>query len=118
MAIILLALLALVGFGVDWWYWTRTGSRMQKAADAATANPEKLREYLNRLTRMSQVHCLAAATEPFAMEMDNVVITELIVDGPRPEIGEGDGVVGVVEETDDAFDLWQETILRILQLWV
>lgn len=90
----------------------------QKAADAATANPEKLREYLNRLTRMSQVHCLAAATEPFAMEMDNVVITELIVDGPRPEIGEGDGVVGVVEETDDAFDLWQETILRILQLWV
>ena len=24
------------------------------------------------------------------MEMDNVVITELIVSGPRPEIGEGD----------------------------
>jgi hypothetical protein len=90
----------------------------QKAADAATANPEAVKQYLNRLTRMSQVHCLGAATEPFAMEMDNVVVTELIVDGPRPEIGEGDGVVGVVEETEDAFDLWQETILRILQLWV
>jgi hypothetical protein len=51
--------------------------------------------------------------------MDNVVITELIVEGPRPEIGEGDGVVGVVDDTiEDAFDLWQETILRILQLWV
>jgi hypothetical protein len=74
--------------------------------------------HLNRSARLAQVHCLAAATEPFEMEMDHVVITELIVDGPRPEIGEGDGVVGVVDETEDAFDLWQETILRILQLWV
>jgi hypothetical protein len=90
----------------------------QRAADAATVNSDALRTYLNRLARTSQVHCLAAATEPFELEMDHVVVTELIVDGPRPEIGEGDGVVGVVEETEDAFDLWQETILRILQLWV
>lgn len=76
--------------------------------------------HLNRLSRQAQVHCLVAAREAFEMPMENVVVTELVVDGPRPEIGEGDdGVVGpVAPETEDAFDVWHETVLRILQLWV
>lgn len=90
----------------------------QAAADAATVSKEAAMTYLARLSRMAQVHCLAAATEPFAMEMDNVVITELVAGSARPELGDGDGVVGEVESTDDAFDLWQETALRVLQLWV
>jgi hypothetical protein len=73
--------------------------------------------YLNRLARTSQVHCLAIGTEPFDMEMENVVVTELVVGGPRPEIGEGDGVVAELEG-EDAFEVWQETVLRVLQLWV
>jgi hypothetical protein len=80
-------------------------------------NQEAVVTHLNRLSRLAQVHCLAAATEPFGMEMDNVVITELIVSGARPEIGEGDGVVAELEG-EDAFEVWQETVLRILQLWV
>jgi hypothetical protein len=72
---------------------------------------------LNKLARHSQVHCLAAATEPFEMELDNVVVTELVVGTARPEIGEGDGVVAELEG-EDAFDVWRETVLRVLQLWV
>ena len=52
---------------------------------------------LNRLSRQAQVCCLAAATEPFEMDLDNVVVTELVVGGPRPEIGDGDGVVAELE---------------------
>jgi hypothetical protein len=78
---------------------------------------EDVEKHLNHLSRTAQVHCLAAATEPFGMEMDNVVVTELVVGGPRPEIGGGDGVVAELEG-EDAFDVWQETVLRILQLWV
>ncbi len=74
-------------------------------------------QHLNRLSRLSQVHCLAAATQPFEMDLDNVVITELIVDGPRPEFGDGDGIVASLDN-EDAFEIWQETVLRILQLWV
>ena len=74
-------------------------------------------KYLNRLARQAQVHCLAAGKEPFEMELENVVVTELVVDGPRPEIGEGDGVVAALEG-EDPFDVWHETVLRILQLWV
>lgn len=73
--------------------------------------------HLNRLSRLSQVHCLAAATEPFEMDLDNVVVTEVVVDGPRPEVGTGDGVVAALEG-EDALDVWQETVLRVLQLWV
>jgi hypothetical protein len=80
-------------------------------------NQDAVVTHLNRLSRTAQVHCLAAATEPFGMEMDNVVITELIVNGSRPEIGEGDGVVAELEG-EDAFEVWQETVLRVLQLWV
>jgi hypothetical protein len=73
--------------------------------------------HLNHLARQSQVHCLAAATEPFEMELDNVVVTELVVGGARPEIGAGDGMVAALEG-EDPFDVWQETVLRVLQLWV
>jgi hypothetical protein len=85
---------------------------------AELPNRDAVVAHLNRLARMAQVHCLASATEPFALEMDNVVITELVVAGPRPEIGDGDGVVSAVDEPEDAFDLWHETILQILRLWV
>lgn len=72
---------------------------------------------LNLLSRQAQVCCLAAGTELFEMDLENVVVTELIVGGPRPEIGDGDGVVAELEG-DDAADVWHETLLRILQLWV
>jgi vWA domain found in the FtsH ternary systems/N-terminal helical region fused to the FtsH ternary system vWA domain len=74
-------------------------------------------KHLGTLARQAQVHCLAAATEPFEMEMDNVVVTELVVGGPKPEIGDGSGVVAELEG-EDALDVWLETVLRILQLWV
>ncbi len=92
-------------------------SEPQKAAEEATKSSEAAMTYLNRLARTAQVHCLAIGTEPFDMEMENVVVTEIIVSGSRPEIGEGDGVVAELEG-EDAFDVWQETALRILQLWV
>ena len=72
---------------------------------------------LKLLARQAQVHCLAAATEPFELDLDTVVVTELVVNGPRPEIGGGDGTVAALDG-EDAFDVWQETVLRILQLWV
>jgi hypothetical protein len=89
----------------------------QKAAQEATTSKGAAMMYLNRLARTAQVHCLAIGTEPFEMEMDNVVVTELVVGGPRPEIGDGDGVVAELEG-EEAFEVWQETALRILQLWV
>ncbi len=89
----------------------------QKIANAAAESKESVVKYLNRLSRTAQVHCLAVATEPFEMEMDNVVVTELIVGSARPEVGDGNGVVAELEG-EDALDVWQETVLRVLQLWV
>ncbi len=80
-------------------------------------NHDAVVTHLNRLSRSAQVHCLASATEPFEMDMENVVVTELIVGGPRPEVGSGDGVVGTLDG-EDPIDVWQETVLRVLQLWV
>jgi hypothetical protein len=73
--------------------------------------------FLNNLGRQMQVHCLLATTEPLELEMENVAISELVVDAALPQLGEGDGIVAAMEG-EDAFDVWQETILRILQLWV
>ena len=35
LAVLLVTILALAGFAVDFWHWNHEGSRMQKAADAA-----------------------------------------------------------------------------------
>jgi hypothetical protein len=90
----------------------RGDARVEWLADQAAVATR-----LQHLSRLAQVHCLAVATEPFEMDLDNVVVTELVVSGPRPEIGDGDGVVAELEG-EDALDVWQETVLRILQLWV
>jgi len=73
--------------------------------------------FLHNLGRQMQVHCLLATTEPLELEMENVAISELVVDAALPQLGEGDGIVAAMEG-EDAFDVWQETVLRILQLWV
>lgn len=78
---------------------------------------DAVRSHLAKLARQSQVHCLASATEPVELDLDDVVVTELVVSGPRPEIGSGDGVVAALEG-DDALEVWQETVLRVLQLWL
>ena len=74
---------------------------------------------LHNLARQAQVHCLASATAPFELDLDTVVVTELVVAGSSPEIGDGnaDHIVYPVDG-EDAFDAWQETALRVLQLWV
>lgn len=81
------------------------------------ADQGAVERHLNLLSRTAQVHCLAAATEPFAMDLDNVVVTELVVSGPRPEIGSGDGAVAALDG-EDPFDVWQSSVLRVLELWV
>lgn len=72
---------------------------------------------LNRLARNSQVDCLAAAVEPVELVVENVVLNWLRVAGPRPELGYEDAMVAELEG-EDAFDVWQTTVLRLLQLWV
>ena len=73
--------------------------------------------HLNHLSRLSQVHCLIATTDPLELDLDNAVVTELVVDGAVPQLGAGDGIVAPMEG-EDAVDIWQETVLRILSLWV
>lgn len=80
-------------------------------------NREEVVQHLHQIAQQAQVHCLVVATEPFEMELDTVVITELVISGSRPQIGEGDGIVAPLDG-EDAFDAWQETLLRILQLWI
>lgn len=67
---------------------------------------------LNELARSSQVHCLAAATQPVGLDVEAAVVSELVVNGPRPAID------GATPEGEEAFDVWQEAVLRVLQLWV
>jgi hypothetical protein len=57
--------------------------------------------------------------QPFELAVDSVVVTELLVRSKQPELGDGgiDQCVYPVEG-DDAFDAWQEAVLRVLRLWV
>jgi len=71
---------------------------------------------IHRFTPQAQVHVFAASTEPIERELEDAVLTELVVDGPIPRIGDGGPVYAL--DGEDAFDVWQETVLRVLELWV
>jgi hypothetical protein len=86
------------------------------AAVEAVPDPKAAFTRIHELSQHSQVHVLLAATEPQELELDDAVLTELIVDGPIPRLGHGGPVYAL--DGDDAFDVWQKTVLRILELWV
>jgi hypothetical protein len=85
---------------------------------AEVADRDAALDHLRRLARSAQVHCLAAGAKPFEFDPDEAVVTELVVSGPRPALGAGDGMVAELGGDDDPFDAWREAALRVLQLWV
>ena len=80
------------------------------------ADRDTVEKMLNEASRSAQVHCLAASTKPLMKEMASVVVSELVVSGPRPELS-SDGDPEELE-LDEAFEMWHQTVLRLLQLWV
>ena len=81
------------------------------------ASSQKSRERIQGLSQQAQVHALIAATEPVDVELDTAVTTQVIVDGPRPQLGDGASVVYTLDG-ENAFEVWQATVLRVLELWV
>jgi hypothetical protein len=79
-------------------------------------DPKTAFDRIRKLIGHSQVHVLTAATEPSERELADAVLTELVVDGPVPRIGDGGPVYAL--DGDDPFDVWHETVKRILELWV
>jgi hypothetical protein len=71
---------------------------------------------LNEASRAAQVHCLATATSPLDMDMDSVVVSELVVTGPQPQLWSGGDRYEL--DGEDAFDKWHDVVLQLLQLWV
>jgi len=71
---------------------------------------------LNEASRSAQVHSLVVSAKPLNIDLDSVVVSELVVNGPRPELRSGG--TDEVLEGEDAFDTWHEAVLRLLQLWV
>ena len=87
------------------------------AAIEHVASSEQALERIRNLAHQAQVHAFVAATEPLEIDLEHAVITEVIVDGPRPQLSDGSNLAYTLDG-EDALDVWRETVLRVLQLWV
>ncbi len=87
------------------------------AAIEHVASSEQALERIRSLAHQAQVHAFVAATEPLEIDLEHAVVTEVIVDGPRPQLSDGSNLAYTLDG-EDALDVWRETVLRILQLWV
>jgi hypothetical protein len=85
----------------------RGGAEVSHLADAKSAW-----DRIRKSTGHSQVHVLAASTRRSGAELDEAAVSELIVDAAVPRLD------GATLHGEDAFDVWQETVKRILELWV
>ena len=72
---------------------------------------------IKELIKNYQVHCLNIVTEPCDIQLEGAVINQLVVNGPNPMVGYSGESVELLPG-DDSMDIWQETIMRMLQLWV
>jgi hypothetical protein len=73
--------------------------------------------YADHRGQRSMCHLLAISSNDWNIQTENAIATELIVDGPRPEVR-----IGMNEPVelpaDDAVECWTQTLERLLMLWV
>jgi hypothetical protein len=73
---------------------------------------------LDQLARQMQVHCLLACTDEKMgkFELENVEITKIVIDSSIPKLFYGGKPIEI--DGNDAFEIWQGAVMRILELWV
>lgn len=79
--------------------------------------PGKLAKRCEEWSRKSLVHVLMIGPRPELLEVKDVVVTRLAVNGPRPELGDGTNELMPVE-ADDAADAWAQALQQILMRWI
>jgi hypothetical protein len=76
-----------------------------------------VRKHCERLVRTAQTHLLLIGPNVNTFEVEGAVTTHLIVNGPQPQLIDGNGEMSEFV-TDDPFDQWIKAVVRVLQLWV
>jgi hypothetical protein len=83
----------------------------------AVPNAAEAVTFCNRSAETSQVHGLGVATEPVELDSEKVVLSQLVVVGPRPHLVESTGIA-VELDGDDPLEVWKESALHLLRAWV
>jgi hypothetical protein len=73
--------------------------------------------WCTEMTRRSLCHCLAIGTAPLALQVPDVPVTQLRVDGARPTVALANAEP-TVQEADDALGSWIATLALVLQNWI
>jgi hypothetical protein len=90
------------------------------AAVHAAFPPKKVAEQCREWARRSLCHCLVlstAALAPNKYEAEDVVVSRLRVDGPRPQLAEPGEKLETVEG-DEPMDSWGQALQTVLGWWV
>jgi hypothetical protein len=83
-------------------------SRVANLGEAAMVCTERARRGL--------CHALCVGADPAPLPADVVDMSRLVIAGPRPRLMTRDGELPI--EGDDAQDVWQSTLQRLIELWV
>jgi hypothetical protein len=77
----------------------------------------ELIDHCKEWTRRSLCHCLVIGTDPRPLNIADVTVTRLQVNGPRPAIGDGDDPP-ITPEAADAAESWNGALEQLLDRWV
>lgn len=75
------------------------------------------RGYADNCGQRSMCHVLTVSANGVDLDTETAITTELIVDGPRPEVRIGPNESEELP-ADDAVECWTQTLERLLKLWV
>lgn len=78
---------------------------------------ESVEKYATHKSRRSLCHCLAVSTGGVELAAEDAALTQFQVDGPRPHVVLDHAALNM-EELEDPFDAWTQTLERLLEMWV
>lgn len=83
----------------------------------AAAVADSLSALCTARARRSLCHCLTLSAAEQHLQAQDTVVTQLVVDGPRPALGQGDEVPAELEG-EDAQEAWGVALHQLLQRWI
>jgi hypothetical protein len=77
----------------------------------------ELQARIKQRAARSMCHCLLMSVKAMELASDEAVVSNLCIDGPAPAVRVGHDALTTLEG-EEPVEVWTQTLIRLLQVWI